>query len=412
MKMVIILFVVAMVVKDVKFIGDAYWIRGITQVSLLILSLYLIFTKANFSIFKKHYLVFLYIFLIFISILYSPFKTYTFLQVASLCAPLAFFMGLTLLSHNKQMAIEHALFSATIYAYLVACVVSLILYAVAKGTVIEVLWANELRFTGVFSEPAMMGLISGLVLGLALLKKMNIALKIVILSVSMACLFLTLSRTFFIALIISALLTAWFYYPHYRKWYVSLAGVMFFLIIALVTQTLVLGKKEQKNIDSISRADSISNLSGRTAIWNFVINERAKNGFLGEGFSMGGALLLKKEMNSYVKIDPRAVGRVTMHSGYIQALADIGYPGLILYCSIILLAFYRAFVYDKTRQHGLLFFSLIYLAISNSAESVIYTAATFPSLLFWCLVIFAGSLQQQSRVSAYKAIHKSMYKPI
>lgn len=393
MKTVIVLFVIAMIIKDVKFIGDAYWIRGVTQVTVLFLGFFLIISRANFSILKKHYLVFLYIVLIFLSITYSPFKTYTFLQVASLCAPITFYIGISLLQNSRQFAIEKILFKTIIYAYFVACCISLAIYFLARGLVIEVLWGNELRFTGVFTEPAMMGLISGLALGLALLSKINKFLKITVITVAAICLFLTLSRTFFIALIVAAAATGWLYYPKYKKWYLVLFGSVTFLTIVLATHSVVLSKQEQDNIEHISRAGSISSLSGRTAIWDAVIEQRKKEGLAGEGFAMGGALLLKNKLNAYVKMDPRAVGRVTMHSGYIQALADLGYPGLVLYSLIIIMAIFRVYSKDKTREHGLLFFCVIYLAISNSAESVIYTASTFPSLLFWFLVISSATLR-------------------
>jgi O-Antigen ligase len=394
-KWLVVLFVIAMILKDVKFIGDPYWLRGIAQVTLLFIGLHLIASRANILVLKKNIIVFIYILVLLVSVSFSPFKTYSLLQVASLFSPIVFFMGLTLLPYKNQVAIQHYMTTAILYGYLMCAVVSLVIYKISPSLVLEIIMRNEIRFTGVFSEPGIMGLISGLIIGIALFRKTPLVVKIGIVAIGLTCLYLSLSRTFLISLIISSLISSWMYFPKYRKWCLLFIGILTLLIIGISTQKLFSSKSEQKSIENISRSDSLNNLSGRTYIWDTVIKERNLKPFVGEGFAMGGVILLKEQMHSYVEVDSRAIGRVTMHSGYIQALADLGYVGLLVYCLVIVFGIYSVIKNDKNRNNVLILFGLIYLSIANITESVIYTAATFPSIYFWYLAISSAYLPKR-----------------
>ena len=59
-----------------------------------------------------------------------------------------------------------------------------------------------------------------------------------------------------------------------------------------------------------------------------------------------------------------------------------------------LLAFWRMMIRDRQRKYGAEMFSLVFLAVSNMGESVIFTAATFPSIFFWYTAILALSLRR------------------
>ncbi len=384
----------AMIVKDIKFIGDPFWLRGFTQIGMLIVGIVLLLTKYRVSLFRKQWLIFIYVFMLILSIMYSPFKTYTFLQVASFLSAIIFFLGLSLYDTKRKNEYVNSLISGLIICYSLTSCMSLLLYIVKPSLAMLHVWGEETRFCGVFAEPGIMGVTAGLVAGLAVIKPMNIFLKIAIVIVATICVFLTLSRTFEIALIVALLATSWMYFPRYRKWYGLVGGLSaLFILVAISAFQLSLSSEKIKKIESVSRSDSITNLSGRTSFWATVISERSKEPLVGEGFTMGGLALLHKKNSymSYENIDPRMIGRTTLHSGYIQALADLAYPGFLIYTIIILLAVFRPLFKDKQRQHSVLFYSALYMLISNSCESMIYSAANFPSIFFWFVAILLNS---------------------
>ncbi len=393
MKYLIAIFVLAMVVKDIRFIGDPYWLRGFSQVGMLIVGITLLLTKYKGSLLKKQWLIICYILMLFLSVLFSPFKTYTLLQVVSFLGPISFYLGLTLYGEVRRAEFENTFYVSIIAAYSIAGVFSLVIYKINPVAVTQWIYGDGFRFTGIFSAPAMTAVSGGVLVGLTAFRPMNIFLKIIIMAVGTACVLLTLSRTFAVALVIALLVTSWMYFPKHRKWYGFGVFAAAILMIVVSVFNVSLSKDNKKEIDNISRSDSITNLSGRTYMWTKVFEGRSKQPFVGEGYTMGGLLLMhsKKTTLNTTDIDPRKIGRATLHSGYIQALADLAYPGFIIYTAIILLAVLRPLLKDKNRRHPVLFYSALFMLIANSCESVIYTASNFYSIYFWFVAIFLNS---------------------
>lgn len=393
MKYLISVLMLAMIVKDVKFINDPFWLRGITQVSMLMIGISLLLTKFNINVVRRQWLVLIYICMLVASIFYSPFKTYTLLQVGSFLSALIFFLGVSLYVEKRKDEYINTLTTGIIIAYSCTSLCSLLLYVINPSVTMLHIWGDEIRFSGVFAEPGIMGVTAGLLVGLAIIKPMNIFIKIFIVIIGLICVYLTLSRTFMIALVVALFSTSWIYFPRYRKWY-GLSGVIVLMVLfCLSAFQFSLSSEKKKEIESISRADSITNLSGRTSFWVTVLEERSKDPLVGEGFTMGGLLLLHKKnaFLSYDGIDPRLIGRTTLHSGYIQALADLAYPGFLIYALIILLSVLKPLFKDVQRKHAIFFYSALYMLISNSCESMIYSAANFPSIYFWFVVILFNS---------------------
>jgi hypothetical protein len=84
-----------------------------------------------------------------------------------------------------------------------------------------------------------------------------------------------------------------------------------------------------------------------------------------------------------------------MHSGFFQSLLDSGAIGTLLYISIIIGAVVAMIRYDRLRAYPSVFFTVVFLAVANFGETVIFTAGTFPSVYFWYLAVFAFALRYQ-----------------
>ena len=138
------------------------------------------------------------------------------------------------------------------------------------------------------------------------------------------------------------------------------------------------------------RTDSLENMSGRTEIWAFALKRSLDRPLLGYGFTTGDHAFVRDASDSSAKflLD---TARYTLHNGYIQALLDSGIFGALLYVVVVLKALV-GFYKSQSKFMSAPFFALLFLAIANLGESVMFSAATFSSLLAWYLVVFGLSI--------------------
>lgn len=404
MKLAIILLTMLMISKDSLPIGDVYIMRGLSQITAFMIGLYLVFAYFQPAKLLRQKWVLTYLILVVVSAFLSEFVIYSSLQAGSLFASLLLFIGLTMLKDGEQRSLYRALSLSVFWVYLIVSVASLALYFVSPNLVVQKVYGNEIRFTGLFSEPAMMGTAAGLLFGAGLLVIENKSLKLIGIVVAVTCMFLTLSRTFILASIAASLMAAWFYQPKLRKLVLPL-GITALIGISAFVVIYAGSSVQDAELNNIVRTDSIGNLSGRPSLWAAVIEARIEAPLAGEGFSLGGALLY--DLNSISgDIDPRAIGRTTLHSGYFQALADLGLIGGVLYTLLILVASFVLISRDRVRRYPMLCYILIFMAISNAAESVIYTASNFPSIFFWyALITVMGMTQSELSGETERPIH-------
>ena len=85
-------------------------------------------------------------------------------------------------------------------------------------------------------------------------------------------------------------------------------------------------------------------------------------------------------------------GAVTLHNGYLQALLDSGAIGAALYVAVILSALGCFLFYDRDKRYASEFYGLLFLAIANLGETVIFGAAVLHGVWFWYLSVLALTL--------------------
>jgi O-antigen ligase len=396
MNYILVLLITSLVVRNTLSIGvlaDA--VRGLSLVLSGLCGLIMIITGDVPNIIRKYWVILGYIVTMLCSTVFSEDYLYVTFQFTSLVAVFLFGIAYYERNNKNKEIVNDVIFNAVLYLYTLVCAVSLVLAIVDKATAYEILYAGEVRFRGMFPKSGMMGASAGILIGIGFFTKKNVFLRYTAIILGVICIGLTLSRTFWVATFVAVWITSWLYKPRFKKMlFLNLLIVIFAVGIVSAFPGIV-------NLDSaskITRADSISNLSGRLSLWEEGLAAASKRPFIGYGLTAGSAALEKKSFSLSSNDDlekSRQRGKKTLHSGYIQSLLDGGGVGAIFYFSIIMVSLKNIYTNDVIRQYPLVFYSLFFLAISNISENVIYAVSVLNSLLFWLLAVFAMSLPKK-----------------
>lgn len=396
MQIVLVILIGALVAKDTSYLGDPYIMRGAAQGLCLVVGAVWLVINFSTEIVKRYWPIFGYLVSISLSTVTTRDPFYVALQVISLAAVLFFFIAY-FETEKKRHYQSNVLITATLLAYTIAAIASLLVAGIWPSIAYETLYGGQVRFRGLFSKSGMMGLASGMAVGLAWFRVTNPLFKVISITAGTACLVLTLSRTFWLALVIAGAMTVWRYRHSSKKWIAAFSTAAIgsgVLMVALGVQT------DTRDISKAFRLESIYNLTGRVALWEQAASAFADRPLLGYGFTAGSAALARPESKLFRQSDSalasgRDVGRATLHSGYLQSVLDAGWVGTFFYVSVMIFATIRIFRYGKEKKFAPYFFGLIFLMIANITESVIYSASVFGSILFWALAIFALSLPKR-----------------
>jgi O-antigen ligase len=156
----------------------------------------------------------------------------------------------------------------------------------------------------------------------------------------------------------------------------------------------------EKTVAHTLRTDSIENLTGRTKVWKYALSSWWDRPLFGYGFTTGdepfntGDEPFNARKGTPLAGKGRDVKRYTLHNGYIQALLDSGAVGAALYVVVLGLAIIRI-ARPQATQLRVPLFILLFAAIANMGETIIFSAATFQSVLVWYCVVFGLSLAEQ-----------------
>ena len=393
MRIIIAIIITAIATKDYIFISDTYLLRGLSQGLCLYLGLSLV-TKINSVIIRKYFVVYLYMLTLLVSGILSSHSGYVLFQVLSLFSVILFSMSYC--EHNNT---EISVFNSTVIIILTTTIfLSLLLALIQPNLAYTKFYEGDAvgyryRFCGIYPKSSMIACSSGLLFGLALFKINNIWLRYLLIISSSTCLFLTGSRSFWIAVIFATLITIWFYKQKARLHLIIWSAV----IIVLISSYLYLS--DSMNIFSAKnnamRTDSISNLSGRTVIWKKGLDGFKIKPLLGYGFSTGAESLIDSKQLSVFSskvVDDRQYGRSTLHNGYVQSLLDSGIIGFALYFTIIVTSILRLLKYDASKSYPEVLFVIIFYAIANIGESIIGSTASSSGFYFWVYSVIALSL--------------------
>lgn len=394
MNIVLVVLIVALVAKDTSYLGDPYIMRGFAQGLCLIVGGIWLITNFSSSIVKKYWAPLGYLLAILFATLEARDPAYVLLQVTSLAAVIFFFIAYFETQKRKGYP-SAVLMNVTLLTYSLVAILSLVMAKYLPSLAYERLYGGEIRFRGLFAKAGMMGSAAGLLLGLAWFGIKRKWLKLVPMLVAAICLGLTLSRTFWVALILAGIATVWRYQWVAKKWVVGI--VVAGLLVASFSMVFDV-RYDTRGAKEVIRVGSIANLTGRTALWEAALNAFKYRPLLGYGFTMGADGLGSvrgrvSDTHAFSIESGRDVGRATMHSGYIQSLLDSGLVGTFFYVSVMFIAIKLILKFGKEKRFAPYFFGLLFLMISNISQNVIYTASVYDGILFWAIAIFALSLR-------------------
>ncbi len=196
---------------------------------------------------------------------------------------------------------------------------------------------------------------------------------------------LTYSATAFAALIVA--LIALILFLWFKKQNIIINNNLLTLLIILVilfgTITFFLGRLPLLNLSGVLNRDE--SLTGRDAIWSFLLPYALKKPLLGHGFGgfWTGAL--------------RSTGHFPAHNGYLETVLSMGFVGLL---------FLSMFLIDNCRkacramnidfEWGVLWFCLVLVAVTrNITESVIMELSGYmPGILLFMMISSTNIMTQ------------------
>ncbi len=404
MNILLAILVVCMIGKDINYLDDPLTPRGIAQGMCAIVGL--VWVVANFSAttIQKYWPIWFYLGALFLTLLTAADKMSVAFQIGSLAAMILFFIAYfesrqyQAFRNQSPIIDNNILINMTILSYAVIAIASVALYKFDPARANEVLTIGETRFRGILGKSAALGSSLGLMVGVAWFGWKRGWLKFLPIVFGLIGMALTLARTFWLALFIGVLITLWLYQPTKRKWVVAIVVLVLSAGIAIKGFDIVVSTK---GVNEAARTDSLEHLSGRTVMWDIGFKELKKSPLFGYGFTAGASVVFK-EWNRIRNFQGREKekSRDTLHSGYVQSLLDAGYIGTFFYLLVIILAFKNLNRWDSARQYPVEFFSMIFLIASNFTESIIFSAGTFTSLMFWATAVFAFSLKPSGRQTA------------
>ena len=379
----------ALLIKDTVPIGDVYVLRTLSQGTAFIIGLWWLFTQGGVEALRKYWLLGAYIVVLSGTVFVSNDAMRVALQVISLLAVSLFFVSFS--ERAAREPITHLqVLRIVMCALLLVCVGSLILYKIAPTlaydqTVERLAWDNVHRFKGLFGKPAGIAAVSGILLGLCVFTRVHWVIRGLGAVAALLCLYLTLSRSFWVGAFVALMVTGAFYIP--RKRVLVVMGVLG-LILGIGVVSLMGTKVPAMEESKVLRSDSLENLSGRTTVWSLAIDRFWDRPVLGYGYTAGHHALLQSKGKDDGEISIEQVGlfqneNFSFHSGYVQALVDSGILGAFFYVMIMVVSIWQMIRYDSERQYPGILYCLVFLSISNLGETIVFSPATFQSAFYW-----------------------------
>jgi O-antigen ligase len=379
-----------MIGKDVAFAPFPYVLRAVAQSICLGAGAFGLLPHLSPSMLVRYWPVLAYLLALLAAAPTSAFPVFVLLQVLSLASAVIFAIAFfDTPGRNRQAALRQFVL-CVVYTYAAVAAASLVLSRIQPGLTYESLFAgnesvDEVRFRGLLSKAGAMAAASGLLVGLAAIAIKQRAFKLLIMAPGVLCLAFTQSRSYWIAAFISGCVAAWIYYPKLRKWILVSIGAVVLTAVGLIAFNV---RVDTSGIHTFARLDSVTNLTGRTELWQSAYKGWSEKPLLGYGFTLGG-IGLDGDRPVPADADPTQFSRQTLHNGYIQSLMDSGLIGFIFYALTMLVAIGRVLRNDSARSYPEVVYALLFLSIANGGESVVYSGSVFQSLAFWVFAVFA-----------------------
>ena len=386
------LLIGGMLLKDIQHVNDVYVLRGIAE-TLCLGSALLWITQINFvDLIVRYWLFFLYLLALLATLLVASQPAYVLFQVASLAA--VFLFGMKMAETGADEALQNRIVA---WFLALVCVASLVYVVVAPYDA----YLHEVfgpRFRGIVGQPGALGSLAGMLLGLAIFTKgLGRPFRAIAIVAALGCLYLTGSRTFWVASIVGGGATIFFYSK--RRFAIIAGGAATAAAIVGFVWLIGFGESVEENFVETARPQSIENLTGRTAIWELATDRFYRQPVLGYGYALAHEAFQNKHSSDLGQVGIWQKDQFTMHSGLFQSLLDSGVVGTSFYLAIIGMAILSMIRYDRARLRPAIFYVLVFLAIGNFGETVIFTAGTVASVYFWYLAVYATSLRYRRETS-------------
>jgi O-antigen ligase len=383
------LLTVTLLVRATQFAPDVYVLRGLAQSLCLLVGIsWLIRNPIQTTIFR-YWMFFAYLLVLLSGCPLSLNPTYVLFQTFSLLAIIVFAIAIV-----EARFEPHRIEKITMFCLAAVCCGSLIFLIVYPDQAYLHQVFDSHRFRGLVGQPGALAAISGMLLGLAIFSHRLVPVyRTILILVSLLCLFLTGARTFWLASAVAFPITGLRYGS--RKLFVAV-GTMLFCVMVTLGYMLTDTAATNQALGRITRAESLGTMTGRTLLWQAAFEKFWNRPLLGYGFGRAADAFREgsSSEDGMMEIAPGVWqdSSFTMHNGYLQTLLDSGLLGALIYMYIIGIGVSRMVKYDKCRSYPGTFFVICFLAISNMGQSVIFTAAVFPSVYFWYCAVFAISL--------------------
>jgi O-antigen ligase len=398
MQIVAVILAIALIFKDVTIIGDKYLMRGFAQL-LCVLVAFWVPLNLRLSMIARYSLIFAYLAFLFVTNLS---ETMVVLQLISLAGVIFFFIAF---AQTQTPKVQDRFLNVVLWTWFAVCSLSLVSIFVFPATVVydfgATLSGEGRFFRGLFSKPAMLGSAAGLMVGIAVFKNHGIVVRSVVIAIGLLCLAKTGSRTFWVALLVAMSSTLWLYQPKYRVALLTSIGLFSAIVFLWLSGMISGGEVIQRAL----RMESAGHMSGRTFIWEAAFEAIRNSPYVGFGYTKGaeGLLSLGPRLWDYLpnmrRLPRETIANFSLHNGYMQAMMDSGYIGLTLYVLTILGALTKVVIDDRERAYPLVFFGLLFSMITNLAETTMYSAAVFHSVLFWYFCVHAYAMRHEPTIA-------------
>ena len=393
MRAVMVILLLSMILKDTAPISDPNIFRVISQTLCLIVGVGWMLGNTSVALLGKYWPLFGYLLVSLISGLLSPRSGYALIQTGSLASVIIFSIAYFESQKTRAYDSSDTYFNVVIFAYSIICTISILFiklnYSYVYGRIGE--WSDleaGIRFHGLLPISGMMAAASGCLVGYLIFRQGSWWWRWPALAAGLVCLLLTQSRTFWIATLISSMFLWWFYNPKTRAMLVIFTFSASFIFITL----LFLGVKfDTSGLEKSARIGSVDNLTGRIPLWTHAMENISKRPIFGYGSTVGSFALHEFSEKIIIKSNrtDRSLGHETLHNGYLQTLLDLGILGLFFYVAIFIVSIRRALLGDKLKKYGAVIYGVLFMAIGNLGESIVYSAAVSHSIVFWCVAVFA-----------------------
>ena len=346
---------------------------------------------------SRYTLFFLYLLALSATAAVSGQPVWVLLQVFSLACVFIFFIAFAEHFDDPGEA-RCRIFAVVGGAFAAACLAGIMLYVLDPARTIDTT-VDPWRYKGAFNKPGCVAAAAGLLLLFAVFERWHPLLRIGAGLVAAANLLLSGSRSSMLAAAAAVLVTLLVHSP--RR--LLLAGAAVGAALAFVYVDSAVELSLPPSMQKAMRLESVSTLSGRTDMWALGLEVLTGSPVLGYGFTVGSDAFsgMRYQIIDQFGTSSNMVKQGgLLDSGYMQSLMDSGVLGITVYGLIILVSIVSA-AFQRDRHVGApILACLLFLAIANVGESLIFAGATPHSVFYWYLAILSARLLRSSPASA------------